>query len=197
MNSTGSKQTLQSNVLFLSQTFIIYWWLLILVQLYPYIACSTFPSSAFRVAWNGIFFLYVCAQTYYIEVGEDVSLCILLVDLLNIRPYHHQQFQMGDIRRQSWATQTPTYCRQGENTVYTHRQPAYEHSNCFKNYQVTFSCIYQTELRHDRKRCPNYEFLRCHWRTHLTCQQRNLSRSLFDWWRDEQASGGNNHHNFS
>lgn len=43
----------------------------------------------------------VCAHTYNVEIGEDVSLCVLLVDLLNIRPYHHQQFQVGDIRQQS------------------------------------------------------------------------------------------------
>lgn len=30
------------------------------------------------------------ARTYNVEIGEDVSFCVLLVDLLNIRPDHHQ-----------------------------------------------------------------------------------------------------------
>lgn len=53
-----------------------------------------------RAGQKTVLLLYVFAQTYNIEVGEDVSFCILLVDLLDIRTYHHQQFQMGDIRHQ-------------------------------------------------------------------------------------------------
>lgn len=47
------------------------------------------------------FLLYVCAQIYNVEVGEDVSFCVLLVDLLHIRPDHHQQLQVCNIRHQS------------------------------------------------------------------------------------------------
>lgn len=57
-----------------------------------------------------VYCVFVCAQIYNVEVGEDVSLCILLVDLLDIRPYHHQQFQMCDIRHHSRPTQPPARC---------------------------------------------------------------------------------------
>lgn len=57
---------------------------------------------------KSIILLCVCAQIYNVEVGEDVSFCVLLVDLLDIGSYHHQQLQMCDIRQQSWSTQTPS-----------------------------------------------------------------------------------------
>lgn len=48
-----------------------------------------------------LFLLYGCAQIYNVEVGEDVSFCVLLVDLLYIRSDHHQQLQVCHIRHQS------------------------------------------------------------------------------------------------
>lgn len=54
------------------------------------------------------------SQTHNVEVCEDVSLRVLLVNLLNIRSDHHQQLQVCDIVLQSWSAEPLTNCYVGQ-----------------------------------------------------------------------------------
>lgn len=53
------------------------------------------------------------SQTHNVEVREDVSLRVLLVNLLNIRSGHHEQLQMGDVVLRSRSEEPLASCYSG------------------------------------------------------------------------------------
>lgn len=88
------------------------------------------------------------SHTHNVEVCQHVSLCVLLVNLLNIRSDHHEQLQMCDIVRRSWSAESLTGCyirQKGEMIKCSYRT--------YRKYITRYECLAlrQTYPRPPRK----------------------------------------------